>query len=259
MYDLEVSPNFGAVWRLWKQNVPVNMIERDWFIMSYAAKWLGSDKVMYKDLRDLAPTDYETGDLVLLKHLHSLLGQADIVVAHNGKRFDNKMLNARFIINGLPPLHNYKVVDTLLVSRSQFGFPSHSLEYLSTRLLPEEFQKRKSAKYPGYALWKECLQGNLEAWQEMEDYNRQDVVALEALYLKLRPWVIGHPNVGNLTETEPDKETCPKCGSTDLHKRGTYHTQTQRYQRYRCNGCGGWSRGRFTQANKDKRKNILVN
>ena len=258
-YDLETSPMMGAIWRLWKTNVPVKQIESDWFILSFAAKWLHSDRIIYQDLRDFDPEDYEKSDVVLLKRLHSLLGQADIVVAHNGKRFDNRRLNARFILNGLPPLHNYKVVDTLIESRRAFDFPSHSLEYLSTRLLPQKYWKRQSAKFHGYDLWDQCLKGNIKAWQEMEAYNRQDVVALEAIYFKMRPWIVGHPNVGNLTNVEPDTPTCPKCGSKHVIKRGTYHTQTQRYQRYRCNDCKGWSRGRFTQSDKSKRKNILVN
>lgn len=258
-YDLETAPMFGAVWRLWKTNVPVKQLVSDWFILSFSAKWGHSDRVIYNDLRKCNPRDYEKSDIVLLRQLHSLLGQADIVVAHNGKKFDNRRLNARFVLNGLPPLHNYKVVDTLIESRRVFDFPSHSLEYLTTRLLPEPFWKKKSAKFHGYDLWDECLKGNIAAWREMEAYNRQDVVALEALYLKIRPWILGHPNVGNLTDSEPDAPTCPKCGSHKVNKRGTYHTQTQRYQRYRCMDCGGWSRGRYTIADKAKGKNILVN
>lgn len=258
-FDVETSPMRGAIWRLWKNNVGVNQIETDWFLLSYSAKWLDSDRIIYKDLRHLRPDQYEDGDGELLRGLHSLMGQADIVVAHNGNKFDIRRINARFLIEGLPPTHNYKSVDTLVESRRRFDFPSHSLEYLTKRLLPEQYWKKKSAKFPGYDLWDQCLKGNPEAWAEMEAYNRQDVVALEALYLKMRPWMIGHPNVGNLTKVEPGKPTCPKCGSTDVQRRGTYHTQTQRYQRYKCNGCGGWSRGRFNVSDKTKRQNILVN
>jgi len=250
----------GAFWRLWKTNIGINMIDKDWYILSFSAKWLGSDKIIYHDLRNYRPEEYESkSDRHLLTKLHSLVGMADIVIAHNGKRFDNRRINARFLTAGLPPPHNYKVVDTLVESRKLFDFPSHSLEYLTKRLLPEEFWKKKSAKFHGYELWDECLRGNLEAWQEMEDYNRQDVIALEALYLKIRPWIVGHPNVGNLTDKEPSKPTCPKCGSSKLIRRGTAKTQTQRYQRYRCKSCGGWSRGRFTKSSKVTRENILVN
>lgn len=259
IYDIETAPLLGAVWRLWKTNVPVNQIKDDWYIMSYSAKWLGDSQILYNDLRELDPAEYETGDFGLSYELHALLSEADIVVAHNGRKFDNRRVNARFIKHGLPPPHNYKTVDTLIESRKQFDFPSHSLEYLTEHLLPEEHHKKRSAKFPGFELWAECMKGNREAWAEMEEYNRQDVVALEALYLKLRPWIIGHPNVGNLGEELPDRPACPKCGSTNVQKRGTYQTQVQRYQRYSCMDCGGWSRGRYTVADKSKRTNLLVN
>lgn len=259
LYDIETSPLGAAVWRLWKTNVSVDMIRNDWFILSFAAKWLHSEESIYMDLRHKSPKDYERGDLDLLTALYELIQSADIVVAHNGNRFDNRRVNARFIKEGFPPVHNYKTVDTLIESRRLFDFPSHSLQYLTEHLLPEEYHKRKSAKFPGYQLWDECLKGNLEAWQEMEDYNRQDVVALEALYLLMRPWIKGHPNMGNLGLEQPDRPTCPKCGSSAVVRRGTYQTQVQRYQRYSCHDCGGWSRGRYTISDKDKRHNLLVN
>ena len=37
--DIETSPIMGKVWSLWKQNVSLDQIEEDWYIMSYAAKW----------------------------------------------------------------------------------------------------------------------------------------------------------------------------------------------------------------------------
>ena len=51
VFDIETSPILARVWGLWQQNVGLNQIKEDWFVMSYAAKWLGVDGVMYKDLR----------------------------------------------------------------------------------------------------------------------------------------------------------------------------------------------------------------
>src|SRR5690625_4934299 len=236
------------------------MLYKEWYMLRLCSMWLSKDKFIYHDLRNyLSYVNDSISDRHLLTKQQQLVRMADIFIARMCKRFDNRRINARFLTAGLPPPHNYKVVDTLVESRKLFDFPSHSLEYLTKRLLPEEFWNKKSAKFHGYELWDECLRGNLEAWQEMEDYNRQDVIALEALYLKIRPWIVGHPNVGNLTDKEPSKPTCPKCGSSKLIRRGTAKTQTQRYQRYRCKSCGGWSRGRFTKSSKVTRENILVN
>jgi len=47
--DIETSPVMAKVWSLWKQNVSLDQIEDDWFIMSYSCKWLGDEDVYYND------------------------------------------------------------------------------------------------------------------------------------------------------------------------------------------------------------------
>jgi len=257
IFDIETAPAKGAIWGAWKQNIPFNMMLQDWYMLSFAAKWLDGERIMYSDLRD-KPAGSED-DSHLVRQLHSLFGQADIVVAHNGDKFDIRRVQARFVKLGLGPTSPFHSIDTVKVSRRSFDFPYHSLEYLTKTLLPEAYWKKKSAKFPGYALWEQCLAGNPEAWQEMEDYNRQDVVALEALYRVLRPWLIGHPNVTLSEGDAPDEPTCPNCGSTKVHKRGTQAAKlTGVYQRYKCMDCGKWSRSRTTITTPTKRRNILV-
>lgn len=109
----------------------------------------------------------------------------------------------------------------------------------------------------GFELWLECLRQNEEAWAEMRKYNIQDVLTLEEVYTKMRPWIRNHPNVGVLKE-EHDT-VCPKCGSARLVHRGYATTSVGKYQRYRCSDCGGWSRSRFSVYPKEKRKALLVN
>ena len=85
--DIETAPILGYVWRLWKQNVGLNQINTDWYLMSFAAKWLGSseDDIIYMDSRNNKnPED----DSEMLKTLWNLLDQADWVVHQNGRRFD---------------------------------------------------------------------------------------------------------------------------------------------------------------------------
>jgi hypothetical protein len=48
-------------------------------------------------------------------------------------------------------------------------------------------KKKRHAKFPGFELWRECLAGNHEAWDEMREYNIDDVLSLEELYLVMRP------------------------------------------------------------------------
>lgn len=246
--DIETAPNIAAVWGFWKNNVNFDMIKDDWYILSFSAKWLHSDKIIYKDKRNSwdNPNDHD-----LLRALHSLMHQADIIVAHNGDSFDIRSINARLILNGFPPPPPFHTVDTLKESRKHFRFPSHTLQYITSRVLYDrpDLQKIKSAKFPGYKLWQACLEGNQDAWEEMEAYNRQDVVALEALYLTMRPWMKGHPNVAlyeaPLEEDSVSPPKCNHCGSTNLQRNGTRKTKVSGvYQRYKCRDCGAWPRAR---------------
>ena len=61
-----------------------------------------------------------------------------------------------------------------------------------------------------FELWAQCMQGNDSSLEYMEKYNRYDVELLEEVYLKLRPWIKSHPNVGLYMETE--ESVCANCG-----------------------------------------------
>lgn len=248
--DIETAPILARVWRTFKENVGLEQIEHDWYILSFAAKWLGSSRVTYYD--QSRARDIED-DRFLLGKIWRLLDQADIVVAHNGRRFDIPKINARFITLGMLPPSPYKVHDTLDIAKRHFKFTSNRLQFLTDTLCTEK--KRKSEKFPGFSLWAECLKGNQEAWAEMREYNLQDVVSLEELYLRLRAWDSRAPNIGVYIDGEEPK--CPKCGSTHVQKRGHYHTNVGVYQRYRCNDCGGWGKGAVLQNTLQHRRSVL--
>lgn len=252
--DIETSPIEGRVWGLFKQNVGLNQIVKDWNILSYCAKWLHSDEVVYRDLRDC---ENIADDSELVRGLWKLLDEADIVIAQNGKRFDVPKINARFVALGLLPPSPYKVIDTLLMAKQQFGFTSKKLEYMTELLCTTK--KRKHEKFPGMELWNQCLAGNPEAWEEMELYNIDDVRSMEELYLIMRPWYVGHPNVAIYFQDDEPKYRCPKCGSDHITQKGVTYTQTGEYERMHCGSCGGWSRGRYTRNTKGVRNVLLSN
>lgn len=250
--DIETSPIEGRVWGLFKQNVGLNQITKDWNILSYCAKWLGDDQVEYRDLRDAVNV---ADDEPLVRRLWELLNEADIIIAQNGKRFDVPKIQARFVLLGLLPPRPFKVIDTMLMAKQQFGFTSKKLEYMTEVLCTTK--KRKHERFPGMELWNQCLAGNPEAWEEMELYNIDDVVSMEELYLIMRPWYVGHPNVAVYSDSmEP---ACPKCGSHNIHQDGWAFTQVGKYEQMHCKSCGGWSRGRYTRNSKEVRHGLLSN
>ncbi len=229
-YDIETAPLMGYAWGLWDQNIGLNQIHTDWHVLSWAAKWLGSKEVLYKDQR--AKSDV-TNDKQLLKGMWDLLDEADIVVTQNGKEFDQKKLNARFVYHGFQPPSPYKHIDTLKLARKHFAFTSNKLAYLTDKLC-KKYKKTASRKFQGFDLWKECLGGNISAWKEMEKYNKYDVLSLEELYSKLIPW----DSSVNFNLYRTDDVTRCTCGSTHFQKRGFYYTASGKFQKHRCMKCG---------------------
>ncbi len=247
--DIETSPNVAYVWRFFKENIGAKQVLENGTMLSFAAKWLNSEEVYYEDVSNQSEKE-------MMDKLFSLLDNADIVVAHNGDRFDLPHIQGRGLVLGLKPPSPYKTVDTVQVARKEFNFPSNSLEYLST-VLNLKNKKDGHKKYPGFELWLAVLKNDPEAWAEMKEYNIMDILALEELYLLMRPWMRRHPNVGIYGDAE--KPVCPKCGSEHIQFRGYAHTSVSKFRRFQCNDCGGWGRTRYNVLEKDARKNIVVN
>ena len=248
--DIETFPLESYTWGLFDQNISLDMIKTEWSIAAFAAKWLGKRPVMYKDTRWQKDVK---NDNALLEDIWHLLNEADIVVAQNGASFDIKRINAKLVIHGFPPYSPIRIVDTLLAAKKHFGFTSNKLAWTSQYLT--DTPKSEHKKFPGFSLWKECLEGNVRAWNEMRKYNIRDVQATEKLYLKLRPWISSHPNVGAYIDEE--QHNCPNCGSTHVTKQGTNVTQQGRRQQYQCQSCSAWSHGKAQIISPQRRKALL--
>lgn len=250
--DIETAPNKAFIWRMWKENIGIGQLVSEWYMLSFCAKWLGQDKAVYMSQKHIKDIEDDSKQLAAL---WDLLDKADIVVAHNGRKFDVKKVNARFFAHGMKPPSPYKVVDTLDIAKGNFSFTSNKLEYLTTRF-NKEYTKLKHGKYPGFELWEQVMLGNADAWEEMREYNTYDVYALEELYINMRPWDTHHPNV-NVYVTD-EQQRCTVCGSVHLKPRGYYHTNTGKYHRLRCESCGKWNRTRYTINTTGKRKALLT-
>lgn len=250
IYDIETAPILGHVWSLWDNNVALNQIESDWHVLSWSAKWLGDPehKVMYMDQRNKASIE---DDRDILAEIWKLLDEADVVITQNGKHFDQKKLNARFIIHGFQPPSSYKHIDTKQLASKHFGFTSNKLEYMTDKLCTK-YKKLKHTKFPGHDLWVQCLANNIEAWEEMEKYNRHDVLALEELYTILIPWDTSI----NFNVYHDDEEHICKCGNREFAKNGFYYTSVSKFQKYKCKKCGAETRDRKNLFSKEKRDSL---
>jgi uncharacterized protein YprB with RNaseH-like and TPR domain len=246
--DIETAPILGYVWSLWQQDVGLNQIKQDWFILSWAAKWQGDDHVMYADQRK--SRDIENDKALMLK-LWKLLDQTDILVTQNGKAFDEKKINARFVLHGIKPPRGYKHRDTKQIAKSNFAFTSNRLEYMADKLCGET--KSKHQEFPGFELWRECLKGNPKAWREMEKYNKRDVVILEKVYDVIAPW---DTKVNYNVYHDREDFVC-QCGHPAFKREGYHYSPSGKFQRYRCKRCGALYRSRENLFSAEKRKSLM--
>jgi len=239
IYDIETSPHVGYIWGKWEQNV-IKFIEYG-HILCFSYKWLGDKKIKNVSMPDFALYKKDKkDDKEVVKALHALFTEADIVVAHNGNNFDQKYANSRLILHKLAPPEEYKQIDTLQLARKYAKFPSNSLNDLCDYL-----GIGHKAETGGFKTWEGCMEGDPKAWKTMINYNNYDVDLLEKIYLKLRPWAANHPALNVINGLA---ESCPKCGvGGQMQKRGKSINKVSTTQRYQCQSCSGWSRGRIIE------------
>lgn len=240
--DIETKYMLLEGWQMFNQNFSVDQIAEDWSILSYSAKWLDSDEVIYSDVTEKTEDE-------ILQELHDLLDEADFAIAHNGKRFDLKKIRARMITRGFQPYSPVRIIDTLEIAKTEFAFTSNKLLYL-TRLLCKKTQKSDHGKFSGHMLWKEFLKGNPEAIEEMRHYNIIDVVSLQELYLIMAPWSSKLPNF-DIYEKDVDNNVWEEYGYT--------YTNLAKYRQYRNKATGQFKRGRTNLLSKEERSKLLAN
>ena len=231
LFDIETAPLLGYTWGKWEQNVIE--FKRDWYILSFACKWLGEKKVYWYGLPSFPGYHrHKEDDKALVKKLWEFFDEADVLIGHNGDRFDIKKTNTRFVIHKLKPPSPSESIDTLKIARSRFAFVSNKLDDVCFTLgigrkLPHE----------GKYTWLGCMGGDPKAWATMERYNRNDVFPLlEGLYLYLRAW--------DKSSLAIATEGCPKCACEKFQKRGTRKLANGwQKPRHRCHECGHWYLG----------------
>lgn len=205
----------------------INQILDSGYVLCWAAKWYGEDEVMFDSVNRSKPKS-------MLSRIYKLINESDAIVHYNGTKFDMPTLNKEFLMHDMLPPAPYKQIDLLQTARRQFRFPSNKLDYIAKQL-----GLGCKTHHKGHQLWIDCMAKQTEAWKVMEEYNKNDVVLLEKVYDKLKPWIKNHPN-HNAYE---GFLCCPKCGSDNYQSRGHAVTSTLKYRRFQCKACGGWFRG----------------
>jgi len=234
--DVETSPNKGLFWRAgYKLNITPDQITQERALLSIAWKYGNKKKVFgvkAKVYKDGSICDYK-----LVKAATEGLADAELLVGHNGDKFDWRWINGRALINGLPKLAPVRTVDTLKVARKYFELNSYRLNYLA-KLLGLDPKLATD-----YNLWKDICTGNDRDGKKlayMLEYNKHDVVLLEQVYNILEKYN-DSPVMAN--EVIDDKPVCPFCGTNKPQKRGKFLNLKTWRQRYQCRSCGKFLKG----------------
>lgn len=252
--DIETLPMEAYVWGMWNQNPGLEMIKQHTTILSWAAKWLGApeDTVMYRDQRHAKDI---RDDKEILIPLRALLEEAEAVITQNGVRFDLPKINYRFAVNKIKPYPEPKNIDTLKIAKSVFGFDSNKLQHL-TDLFCVKYKKLDHKKYPGFSMWKACMQGKLDAYKELEQYNKYDILSLEELYVDhLLPWDTSSINFAAFGE---DYTFRCNCGNDKFKDTKPFVTKKSKFARFVCTSCGKVHRDSTNLFSKERRASLKV-
>jgi hypothetical protein len=132
VFDIETLPIIGTFWDTGKQYIGHNNIMEDWVVLSWSAKSLfdsntigdiltpGEIKRRLNTVIDPNP-DPHYADERIVRRMWKLIDEADVVIHQNGKKFDMRKLNARFVYYGLPPYRPVHQIDTLIAAQAAWN------------------------------------------------------------------------------------------------------------------------------------------
>lgn len=239
-WDIENSPASGWFWGSTYNTNIVEVIQPS-RVMSFAAKWRGEKTVQYF-------SDHHDGHDVMIEKAWELLDEADALISYNGKQHDTPHISTEILLanDGVPP-SPFREIDLYRVTKRRFKFQRNRLDFVS-----QELGIGEKVKHEGFGLWLKCMAGDEAAWRRFRAYNIEDVNLTERYYERLLPWIPPsmHPHFGLFAG---DVDACSKCGGHDLQRRGYARTTLATYQRFQCNACGSWSRGKKAEATVDMR------
>ena len=210
-----------------------NDIEKDSKVICISYKWQYEDEVH--------TLDWRMGEKKMLKAFIKILGGSDEAIGHNGDNFDLKYLRMRCIANGVLMFPTYRTLDTLKKARSGFRFASNKLDYLG-----KFFGVGGKEDNPGFEMWEDVVDGNVEMLEKMISYCERDVILLEDVYFILSPFITHNNNFSVLTGGK--KFFCPECASEDVIMHKTYSTPMGIIRRnMKCSSC----KKQYKISNKD--------
>ena len=226
--DIETSARIGLFFGN-TYNANIAKVTQDMYVFGFSWKPLGK-RVQSCYIWDFPLYKKEpTNDIEVIKKWAEVVS-GKIVVGHNSRNFDDKVMMGRVIHHQLPAPMPFITVDTKADLKRVARNDSNKLDDLG-----HNYGYGRKQDAGGIDLWWGCMQGDKKAQRKMVSYCERDVKLTEKLYIHERPY-IKHPPM-NVLEERP--EACPSCLGTKLVAGTTYHsTKAGKYQYHRCQGCG---------------------
>jgi len=221
VWDIETRPMKLWAWSLWQKFFSIDNIIEDVEIIVVCWKELGKKKI--HTLTQRKDNEYE-----LIRKLRDVFDKADVLIGHNADAFDLRHFTAKLIEYDLPPLSKIQTIDTLKEGKRVAKFTSNKLDYAAKKYIKDA--KRET----DFQLWVDCANGVQKAFREMESYCRHDIEVTEDWYVRLRPYMIKHPNLA-----EDGTGNCPFCNSSVSKFNKKYRTKAGITKaHHRCLDCG---------------------
>lgn len=242
-YDIETSPCLGWFFSPgYSKDISYHQVLRQGQIICISYKFEGKRvqnihwqrKYQGKDIFSTVHCDK-----ALLKEWAKVVKDASVLIAHNGDQFDDKIIRARSILHDIDYPEVQKM-DTCKEARRISKTGSNKLDALLKYWdLGGKIENERD-------LWLKVMQGDLGALKRMLRYCDNDVVQLEKLFNKIKPYM---KHKVNQYADENTPLCCSGCGSERLgvHKNFTTSAGTIRVQT-RCKDCGGfqmWSESKW--------------
>ncbi len=229
IWDVECTPMINYTWNLYPSYISHDAVIQDWTLICGCWKELGEDKVHSIAIKDVGD------DFEVVSTLRDTLASADVIIHHNGDKFDMKKLNTRLIYHNLPPLPKITTIDTVKEYRKVAAFSSNKLDYLSTYLTGS------GKLHTEFSLWTRIMAGDKKAVKEMVEYNKVDVQKTEEIYERIVPYMKNPPHMGAMMGHDKNL-SCKACGSTNVKLNGIRHSAAGvKKQEVQCRECYGYS------------------
>lgn len=244
IFDIETLPNIVLEWEA-NPKYPITnhkKILKERAIACIGYKWFGEKKRYGLSLLDHLDEFHKDpyNDRPLLEAFSKVLEEADVVVAHNGDKFDMPWINGRLLYHRLPPMPRVVMQDTCKIAREAFKLNFNSLDYLAKYL---GLSGKIGTTFDNWV--NVATKKSLKDLEHLVHYCKNgDVPLLEEVYKIMRPYIkVWSSRTTAFPQASDGK--CPTCGSEHIHVHDSryYKTLARLYKRYRCQKCGHTFRG----------------